>query len=179
MSGAVQTVGPVTFDYRWFETRYPEISEWCSPGQLQGYFDIATLYCDNTDTGAPTPAMCDLWFSLGMIGFPPIGGPIANIKVRQMLLGMLTAHVAQLNGNINGNAPSGLVGRVTNASEGSISVGVSYPETADAAWFGQTRYGAMFWQATKQYRMAQYFPGPGASFCRFPFGRIIAAFCCL
>jgi hypothetical protein len=173
MSGAAQTVGPVVFDYRWFETRYPEISEWCSPGQLQGYFDIATLYCDNTDTGAPTPAMCDLWFSLGMLGFPPIGGPIRNIKIRQMLLGMLTAHVAQLNGNINGNAPSGLVGRVTNASEGSISVGVSYPETADAAWFGQTRYGAMFWQATKQYRMAQYFPGPGASFGRFPFGRII------
>jgi hypothetical protein len=50
---------------------------------------------------------------------------------------------------------------------------VAYPEVAGAEWFNQTRYGAMFWQATKQYRMAQYFPGPGAAFNRWPFGRFM------
>jgi hypothetical protein len=83
------------------------------------------------------------------------------------------AHIAKLNAPIGGDPPSGLVGRISNASEGSVSVGVAYPEVAGAEWFNQTRYGAMFWQATKQYRMAQYFPGPGAAFNRWPFGRFM------
>lgn len=173
MSGAVQTVGPVTFDWKWWSLRYPELSEWCSPGQAQGYFDIATLYCDNTDSGTPTPAMCSLWLSLGLMGYPMSGGPIQNIRVRQMLLGLLTAHVAALNAPIGGNQPSGLVGRISNASEGSISVAVAYPEVAGAEWYNTTRYGAMFWTATKQYRIGQYFPGPGAIGERFrTFGRV-------
>lgn len=173
MSGAVQTVAPVTFDYRWWATRYPELAEWCSPGQAQGYFDIATLYCDNTDTGTPTPAMCSLLLSLGMMGMPALGGPISNIPKRQMLLGLLTAHVAALNASIGGEAPSGLVGRISSASEGSVSVSVAYPEVAGAEWYNTTRYGVAFWNATKQYRTAQYFPGPGATFGRWPFGRVI------
>jgi hypothetical protein len=171
MSGTVQTVGPVYFDYKWWAIRYPDLAEWCSAGQAQGYFDIATLYCDNTDNGTPTPAMCDLWMALGMLGYPPIGGPIQNISRRQILLGLLTAHVAALNAPIDGNPPRSLVGRISNASEGSISVAVDYPQNPNEAWFNQTKHGAAFLKATGQYRFPQYFPGPGALRDRWPFGQ--------
>lgn len=167
MSGAVQTIGPVTFDWIWWSTRYPELSEWCSPGQAQGYFDIATLYCENTANGMATLAMCELAIAIGLCGYPSAGVLLSNIPKRQMLLGLLTAHVAALNAPIGGNQPSGLVGRISNASEGSISVAVAYPEVAGAEWYNTTRYGAMFWTATKQYRIGQYFPGPGAIGERF------------
>jgi len=171
VSGTVQTVGPVTFDWQWWSLRYPELSEWVSPGMAQNYFDIATLYLDNNDGGVPTSAQNDLWWSLGLMGYPSVGIPVQNIKSRQILLGLLTAHIAALNAPLNGNAASTLVGRITSATEGSVSVSVAYPEVAGAEWFNQTRYGAMFWTATKQYRTAQYFPGPGAA-CgrRWPFG---------
>lgn len=173
MSGAVQTVAPVTFDYRWWATRYPELAEWCSPGQAEGYFYGATRFCANPDGAPPPPDFCDLWLLLGAMGFAPTVGVIQDIAKRQYLLGLLTAHIAALNASIGGEAPSGLVGRISNASEGSISVGVAYPDSPGAEWFNQTRYGAMFWQMTKQYHGAQYFPGPGATFGRWPFGRVI------
>jgi hypothetical protein len=173
VNGAVQTIGPVTFDYKWWSTRYPRLAEWCSAGEAQGYFDIATLYCDNTGSGTPTPAMCDLWLSLGMAGYPPLGGPIQNIPKRQMLLGLLTAHIAALSAPIDGNPPRALVGRITNATEGSVSVAVAYPEVAGAEFYNQTQWGAMFWKATNQYRIGRYFPGPGAMRdYRWPFGRL-------
>lgn len=161
-NGAVQTVGPVTFDYVFFQMRYPELSEWCTPGQAQGYFDIASLYCDNADGAQPIPIIRmenGLW---GWSGQYAIGSPVTNIPRRQILLGLLTAHVAALNAPLNGQASSTAVGRLASASEGSVSVSFVYPEVAGAEWYALTKYGLQFWQATKQYRMGKYFPGPNA-----------------
>lgn len=168
--GAIQTVGPVTFDYQWWSLRYPTLAEWVDPGAGQSYFDIASLYCDNTDAGGAQPIL-----PLGCAGQRWAGSPIRSIPQRQILLGMLTAHVAALNAPLNGQPSPTLIGRISSASEGSVSVSVVYPDIAGAEWYTQTKYGAAFWEATKQYRMGRYFPGPGAyknnSFYNFGRGR--------
>ena len=138
----------MVWDYAWFQRRFPEISEWCSPDQAEGYFDFATSLLDNRDSGGTRPFCTALQNS-----------PITDIPTRQRLLGLLTAHIATLFAPINGIASPTLVGRITNASEGSVSVGVDFPSDPGAEWFTQTKYGAMFWQLTKRYRMMRYYPG--------------------
>lgn len=145
--GATQTVGPVAWDYAWFQRRYPEISEWVSPDMGLGYFEMAESLLDNRDAGGTRPYCSALR-----------GSPVTDIPTRQRLLGLLTAHIAALFAPLNGVASPTLVGRITSASEGSVSVGVDFPTDPGAAWFGQTKYGAMFWQLTKRYRMMQYHP---------------------
>ena len=153
-----QTVGPVTFDYTWFQQRYPDLARWVSPEMGQFYFDMATLYCDNSQGGPQPPPFV---YQFGYIGQYATGSVVTDIPTRQILLGLLTAHIATLNAPLNGQAPSSLVGRINSATEGSVSVSVDYPTTnPDAAWFNQTKPGAMFWQATARYRQARYYPGP-------------------
>jgi hypothetical protein len=157
--GAVQTVGPVQFDYTWFQTRYPDLARWCSPDMAQGYFDLATLYLDNTDVGTPPSQV----LGYGFVGCRYGGSPVTNIPQRQILLGLLTAHVAALNAPLNGQPSSTLVGRISSATEGSVSVTVDYPQVAGAEWYSLTKYGLQFWSATARYRRGGlYFPGPGA-----------------
>ena len=139
MSGAVQTgTGvPVVWDYAWWQLRYPDLATWTGPGAAEGYFEIATMYLDNTATSV-----------------------VQDTGRRQILLGMLVAHIAQLNAPLNGQPPSTLVGRVASAAEGSVNVAVEYPPVPNAEWFTQTKWGAMYWAATAIYRHARYYPGP-------------------
>lgn len=158
-TGAVQTVGPVQFDYTFWQTRYPDLARWCSPGMAQGNFDLATLYLDNTDAGTPPTQV----LGYGLVGCRYGGSPVTNIPQRQILLGLLTAHIATLNAPLNGQPASGLVGRISSATEGSVSVSVDMPEVAGAEWYTQTKYGLAYWTATARYRRGGlYFPGPGA-----------------
>jgi hypothetical protein len=136
----------VAFDYQRWIARYPEF---CSVNEptAQAYFDEATLYLRNDGTG-----------------------PVSTESVQLTLLNMLTAHIAKLNATVGGVAPSGLVGRITDATEGSVSVSVDkMVGDKSAAWYQQTQYGASFWQATRAYRTARYRPSlqpvlPGAPF---------------
>lgn len=94
--------------------------------QLQLFFNEACLYCKNDDTS--------------LIDDPPRG----------LLLWMLTAHVAKLNA-------TDAVGRVSQAKEGSVSASLDMgPIAGSSAWFMQTKYGAAFWQASKQFRSGFY-----------------------
>lgn len=88
------------------------------------------------------------------------GGPVTSATVQTSLLNLMVAHVSQLLFGVNGQAPTPLVGRISNAAEGSVSVGVDFPVTPTNAWFMQTPFGAMFWQATAPYRTMRYLPGP-------------------
>lgn len=133
MSGTNQTVAPVTYDDQWWRARYPELAEWTSPAVAENYFGLAQ----------------------GML----VGG-VCDVPTQQRLLGLLTAHIVKLFAPVGGEAPSGLVGRISNASEGSVSVATDFPANPSAAWFNQTTYGAMYWQATGRYRTFRYFPGP-------------------
>jgi hypothetical protein len=127
----------VLFNYSDWSTRYPELIA-VSSDLAQLYFNEACLYCDNTGASKVT-----------------------DEGVRAMLLNMLTAHIASLNcAALGGRAAENLVGRISNASEGSVSIGLDVGATpGTAAWFMQSKYGAQFWQATAQYRMARVYRG--------------------
>lgn len=124
----------VTFDSAAFVARYPEFSSISTP-TLQSYFDEAgSLYLDNSNAS-----------------------PVADTTRRSILLNMLVAHLAALNSGVNGNAAQDGVGRVDQASQGSVSAHLDMGPTTNAqAWFMQTKYGASFWQATASYRTMQY-----------------------
>lgn len=84
----------VVFDPAAFKVRYPEFVT--APNILLGeYFTESGLYLNNTDAS-----------------------PVCDVTIRAMLLNMLVAHIAALRFGVNGNAPSGLVGRVSSATEG-------------------------------------------------------------
>lgn len=130
----------VVFDLAGFRVRYPEFAT-VADALLGAYFVEATAYLNNTDSSL-----------------------VADLVLRSMLLNMLTAHVAAMNSGVNGQTASGLVGRVTSASEGSVSVSVDAgPVTGSSAWFMTTRYGAAFWQATARFRTMRYIPGASVS----------------
>ena len=138
----------VVFDYQKWIARYPEFGSVPEP-TAQAYFDEATLYLRNDGTS-----------------------PVTSDVAQLVLLNMVTAHIAKLNAIINGQAPSELVGRITDASEGSVSVGVDKQALpGSAAWFAQTKYGYAFWQATRAYRTAHYRPSVRFIPSGAPFGR--------
>lgn len=136
------TTGVVDFDYGAWSLRYPELAASVSAPVAQLYFNEAGLYCDNTACSPVKDALP--------------GGQ------RAMLLNMLTAHIAALNSQLAGQASSPLVGRISNATEGSVSVQaqMDYPP-GSPQWFMQTKYGASFWQASAAYRTMRYMPSPG------------------
>lgn len=122
------------FDYAAWVARYPEFGA-VSEQRAALFFAEAGLYLDNTDAS-----------------------PVQDVAMRLVLLNMATAHIAALSGALNADGkPSGLVGRVSSASEGSVSVSTELGLVpGSAVWFQQTSYGLAFWQATKGYRGAVY-----------------------
>ena len=86
------------------------------------------------------------------------GGPVCDPNLQTQLLNMMVAHIAQLLFGSTTQPLSPLVGRVSNATEGSVSVTADWPTTPNNAWYLQTEYGAMFWQLMLPYRMGRYFP---------------------
>lgn len=130
----------VIFDYTSWALRYPELSAYVASPLAQMYFQEACLYCDNS--------------ALSII---PNVTPTFQ---RAQFLNMLTAHIAALNAPL-GSPSSPLVGRVSNASEGSVSVQTQndYPP-GTVQWFQQTKYGAAFWAASSSFRSMLYVPGP-------------------
>ncbi len=129
------------FSYPAWSARYPELAKTVDEILATEYFAEATLYLDNTATSV-VPA--------DAITYQP----------RLMLLGMLTAHVAEL----NRAGASELVGRVSSATQGSVSVSADMgPPSGSAAWYQQTKYGAAYWAATARYRGFRYVPPPNTA----------------
>lgn len=128
----------VTFDPNGFKARYPEFAAVANL-TLQTCFDEATLYLSNGDCS-----------------------PAQNLTRRAVLLNMLTAHIAFLGGLLSADGQPRPVGRVSQASEGSVSAsfeGVP-PTPGTGAWFQQSQYGAAFWQATTSLRGFRYIAQP-------------------
>jgi hypothetical protein len=120
----------VVFDVSAFRLRYPEFDD-LSDALLGDMFDEATLYLSNSDSS-----------------------PVSNLERRARLLNMLVAHLAFL------HKRQGIVGRVSNATEGSVSVASEYVTPGSGAWFNQSQYGASFWAATTSLRGFRYVPRP-------------------
>lgn len=127
----------VVLDISKFRAMFPEFSN-VTDVQLPFLFDQATDYLNNTD------------FSL-----------VVDVTKRERLLYLLMAHLAYVRyGDNKGNGGSGLVGRLSSASEGSVSVSSEAGQVEFRyMWYTQSQYGMDFWQATKVYRMANYYPG--------------------
>jgi hypothetical protein len=126
-----------TFDPAAFKARYPQFVN--VPDQTLTYcFQDAGLYLNNTDCS-----------------------PVQDVIKRTSLLWMLTAHIAQLTGLLSSDGQSQAVGRVSSATEGSVSVSLDMGATTGTeAWFLQTQWGAAFWQATSYLRSMRYIPEP-------------------
>ena len=127
----------VTFDYSSFIAIYPQFAGLSQPQVMQGALPIAELYCRNDG-----------------------GGPVTKAETQTTLLNLMVAHICQLMYGANGQGPAGIVGRISDASEGSVSVSADFPTTPNNAWFLQTPFGAAFWAATAAYRTMRYMPGP-------------------
>ena len=126
-----------SFSYTTWAARYPELAPFVNEALATAYFFEACMFLNNTDSS-----------------------PVTDANIRLVLLNMLVAHISKLNAYINGQAPSDLVGRVSSATEGSVSVSAEMNiARGSAQWFNQTRYGAEYWQATAVFRTAQYRPG--------------------
>ena len=121
-----------------FRGMYPKIT--ASDLQLESFFYEAELLFNNTSKS------CE-----------------KDLKKRKVLLYMIVAHLATLQAQVDsGNM---LVGRLSSASEGSVSVSSDYGTLSDGEkWWDQTPYGAKFWKMTAFYRTSHYiitnFPMP-------------------
>ena len=126
----------VVFDPAAFKARYPEFAAVADP-TLAACFDEAGLYLSNADNS-----------------------PVQNLTRRAVLLNMLTAHIAALGGALSSDGQPRPVGRVSSATEGSVSAAFEGPPPGSAQWFQQSQYGAAFWQATSGLRGFRYLAQP-------------------
>jgi hypothetical protein len=125
----------VQFDYAAWAVLFPQFSN-LNEAQITGpVLVLAEQYCRNDG-----------------------GGPVTNAAIQTQLLNLMVAHIAQLLYGSKTQPLSPLVGRVSSATEGSVSVGVDFPTTPTNAWFLQTTFGAMYWQLSLPFRLGRYFP---------------------
>lgn len=127
------------FDYTAWLTRYPEFDGAVSAELAALLFTEAGLiYLNNTDAS-----------------------PVADAARRLLLLNMVVAHLAAIGGALEaGGKPTGIVGRITEGTEGSVSVKAAAFAPGTSDWWGITSYGLAFWAATKRLRSARYVPAP-------------------
>src|SRR5712691_5301202 len=125
----------VAFNYAQWIARYPEFAASVNTDLATAYFNEATIYHANDGSG-----------------------PVTTAAIQSTLLNMLTAHIAQRYAAQGGQVASPLVGRISNASEGSVSVQTEYADATPGtmAWYVQTKYGADYWQASAPYRTMRY-----------------------
>lgn len=138
----------VAFNYQTWIARYPEFTATVKADLAQEFFNEATIYHRNDG-----------------------GGPVSNAAIQSTLLNIATAHIAQLAVGTAKKPASDIVGRITTAGEGSVSVSTEMqvpPGTAQ--WWNQTKFGAAYWAATAQYRTMRYLRGPVRPINPFPFG---------
>jgi hypothetical protein len=126
----------VNFNYQQWKARYPEFCGVSEP-TAQAYFNEAQIYHRND-------AM----------------GPVQNPSVQLTMLNMVTAHLAAIYSGTNGQPASPLVGRVSQAAEGSVNVSTDMTiDPGSEQWWAQTKYGLAYWTAAAPYRTMQYVPG--------------------
>lgn len=118
----------VMFDPAEWREAYPQFNGLLTDAQLNQAFGIACLMLDNTDA-SPVP-------------YDPTNG----VETRKVLLWLLVCHLAAL-----ALRPVNQSGPMTNASEGSVSVGFQVPSSLNGQYFNQTPCGSSFWQAIRKY----------------------------
>ena len=121
----------VVFDPAHFKEIYPQFAG-MSNTQLEWFFKKSEFILENSDC------------------------KIRDETERLINYYLLVAHYAELQTQIqSGNSA---VGRISSATEGSVSVSLDYPTSAVGRekWFNQTPYGAEYWMMTAPYRTGLY-----------------------
>lgn len=126
----------VQFDAADFLELFPQFVEQISEKQLEFAFQQACLLCDNSED-SPIP-------------YDPENG----VEVRKILLYWLVCHLATL-----ALRPLNQSGPVTNATEGSVSVGFQVPSNRPGEWYKQTACGDAYWQYMRRFAVGgKYYP---------------------
>lgn len=135
-----------TFDYTKWVAMFPYMAS-VPEAVASGFFDVAGFLFANDDCS-----------------------PITDLDKRLVFLNYVTAHLARLAGYpvaAGGSAaPDGMVGRVTSATEGTVSISAGWAASvsnSEAYWL-QTPEGATFWQMTRFLRTARYIAAPPRNF---------------
>jgi len=127
----------VAWDATGFALRFPEFAPAVDPVFAE-FFAEAGFLCDNSGRG-------------------PVTDPV-ELKI---LLFLLTAHIAKLsrgdNEDVAAGGPAPIAGRVSDATQGSVTVRMDVGPNSDAkSWYAQTRYGLDYWNRTSPYRRFRY-----------------------
>jgi len=118
--------GSVVFVWDEFNSFYPELNATENKALLA--FNQACLMLNNTSRSI-----------------------ITCVEDRKTLLYLLTAHILFLQ-----NRGAGNVGSLSNAHEGSTSIGFSSMGKLNQSYFGQTQYGLLFCQLVGKYLSGFY-----------------------
>lgn len=130
------TPGIVTFDPSAFIVLYPQFAS-VSEAALNQNFVLAQLLLNNGCCSA-----------------------VRDAPTRSQMLNLVVAHITQLLNGINGDPAGGVVGRISNAAQGSVSMTAEWASSVSMteAYWSQTQFGAMFWTMAAPYRLAFYMP---------------------
>lgn len=118
-----------------FKAAYPEFAAISDPRCTTMFTMAAQAILDNTDNS-----------------------PVMALDYRTQLFYLLVAHLLTLFA-VAADGSERPVGRIGSATEGSVTVGFEYElptGSAMAAWFNQTKYGALYWMMTAQFRSLKY-----------------------
>lgn len=128
----------VVFDPAQFKLAFPEFAA-VPDARLEVLFTLAEGLLDNTDASIVT-----------------------DLKTRTSMFYYIVAHMLTLYGTsvvgTPGGSPSGVVGRLASATEGTVSSSFEFnvPASPGAAWWNQTQYGALYWMLMAPYRSFRY-----------------------
>lgn len=120
--------GSVGFNFDEFNSYYPELN--ATLNKAKWAFEMACLIISNTS--------CSI---------------VCCEEERKRLLYLLAAHILFLQ-----NRGAGNVGALSNAHEGSVSVGYAGLGQLGQNYFGQSQYGLLFWQLVRKYMSGFYVP---------------------
>lgn len=122
--------GVVEFNVNKFRSLYPNLK--ATDDQLNWYFVEATMLLNNTSKSC-----------------------VKSLAEREVLLFLLVAHFAVLQQRVEGDNEA--VGRISSASQGSVSVTLDNGQTTlSDKWYQQTPYGSKYWALTAKYRSFLY-----------------------
>lgn len=117
----------------------------------------------------PSDTVLAYWNQAGTYFANDGSGPVSTVAQQQSLMNLVTAHLLLIFGAVtlgaNGTITTDPVGRISSASEGSVSVSTEnqYPP-GTPQWWQQTAFGSAFYMATAPYRTMRYRPGPRRRF---------------
>lgn len=151
MSGQPPLPPAVTFDYANWIIWYPDFENVDEP-YATSCFWRAGMLCQNNSAN------------------PVVWNANGDTTQLAYFLNLLTCHIVwlnapQINGLPNtsgGTSPSPIVGRISQATEGSVTVAAELPTMPmGSAYFTQTKWGLEYWQASAAYRQGPYYPAYG------------------